>query len=547
MWNFLKSKQGKGALHIALTALCVLLALAASLTLTALTRAGNLFLDMTDEGRYTVRARMVEILRTANIEQDVDIIFCADADRLLENYQASLVYIMCLELEKQVAGIHVSCIDIAENPEAVAPYKRTSATEIAWNDVIVVSGTEYRTYKMAAFFTVDSTTNNILGYNGEQKMCEAILSLTAKDLPLACFTVGNGEKLPTQSDPETGYFYDLIRSAGYEVVAIDLSREDIPESCSLLILNGPTADYPADRLEDLDYESPITKIDRFLDHYGSVFYFRNPDAPTLPNLEEFLREWGVSFSVTDPVGTPFEGTTLLDSSSALSGDPTRISGTYGDSTIYSDITALASPPKTVFERAAAMRVLWPLGSSGINSSGRTIQSLFTTGTAAQAVNAAGDTVTSGQFPLMTVTTETRVVNNEYYNARLVVCSTSLYTSAAYLADRVYANADVLESAVRGFGSTSVSIADELEFKYFSTPAFTETYDELDNTIYNRDENGDIIWVLDPSTGVEEASVIRIIRPIEDGERTALTVTLILTPALLSLGAGLFVILRRRAR
>ncbi|MBR7096012.1 MAG: Gldg family protein, partial [Clostridia bacterium] len=515
--------------HIALTVLIVLSVLVANFAFTAIAADNNLHIDLTNEGRFTLRPRVAEILSAAEMKDDVDIIFCAPSDLLRKNYNTSLVYIMCLELEKQLPNVHVRCVDAVGDPESVAAYKRTSATVIKWDDVIVVSGTEYRVYTTSSFFTVDSESDETVGFNGEQKITEAILSLTAKDLPLACFTNANGESVPRQGDGESGYFFDRVRDAGYEVMTIDLTTEDIPENCALLIINGAKTDFPSDRLDDIDYDSPITKIDRFLDRYGTLMYFRDPTAPALPNLEEFLREWGIVFTVEDNSGKSFAGTTLIDTAAALSGDPHRISGAYGESSIYEDLTKLNSPPKVIFEGASPIRIIWQDDSSSVNSSGRTVHRLFMTSDKAQAVNKEGDTVAQGAYPLMTMTSETRIVDGAYCTANVIVCGTTAFHSAAYLADNVFANGDILQSAMRGVGRTTVSVAEQLEFKYYLSDDFTTTYDKTENTLYRYDEYGKVIWVTDPNTGVGHAAVIRVIRPIEEWEKTLYAVLLILLP------------------
>ena len=548
MWKpNVRPKNPRKWWHLAITAAVVAAVLAANLALMAFAANRNLFIDTTREGRYTVREDMFTFLREADMQDDVDIIFCADADILRADYNAALVYILALELELEVPNIHVSTVNVARHPEAVEPYKRTAATVIAWNDVIITSGTEYRVYNVSTFFTVDESTNEVVGFNGERKMCEAILSMTAKSLPIACFTTGNGESIPRQEDEETGYLYERIRDAGFLVMTIDLEREEIPADCTLLIINGPTEDFASGRIEDITSDSPITKIDRFLDAYGTVYYFRDPAAGTLPNLEEFLREWGISFSVKDHAGNSFANVTLQDSGAAISGDPSRISGVYGDSSVYAEITALSSPPKTVFENCAPVSILWQDGYSSVNSSGRTVKALFTTTDKAYAVNAAGETVAGGSFPLMTMTSETRVVNNDYFTANLFVCGTTAYHAAEYMADNVYANGDVLQSTLRGAARTTVSVYDDLPFKFYESTAFTESYEEEDNTVYKRDENGNAIWITDQKTGVSSPIVLRVLRPMEEGELRAWMWTLVGLPALACFALGSFVVLRRKNR
>ncbi len=547
MWKPKSTVQNKRCVwHILLTVGVVLAVLAANLGLMVYAAGHTLFVDTTAEGRFTVREEMLDFLKKAEMKDDVDILFCADADVLRGTYDTNLLYTLALQLEEEIPNIHVDTVNIDRYPEAVEAYKRNSATVIAWNDVIISSGTEFRVYKARAFFTSSQETGEILGFNGELKMCEAILSMTAKSLPLACFTVGNGEVLPNQSDPETAYLYERIRDAGFTVMAINLETEDIPDDCTLLIINGPTKDFPSDRYEDLTYVSPITKIDRFLDRFGSVYYFRDPAAGTLPNLEEFLREWGVSFSVKDSSGTVFDNVTLQDTGAALSGDPNRICGVYGNSSVYEDITSLESPPKTVFENCAPVNIIWADNMSNTNTYGRVINSLFTTTNKAYAVNAAGETVAGGTYPLMTMTSETRVINNDYFTATLFVCGTTAYHAAAYMEDNVYANGEILQSTVRGAAVTTVSVADALPFKYYETPAFTQTEDESDNTIYKTDANGNVLWTTDDN-GYSHRVVDRIIRPIGDGERTAWLWVLCGLPLILLGIGGTVVTVRRRNR
>ncbi|MBQ8174149.1 MAG: Gldg family protein [Clostridia bacterium] len=547
MWKIkLPARFGKYWWRTALTILIVVAVVAGNVALTAYASTHNLFIDTTSEGRYTVRPQMIEFLKNADMKDDVDIIFCATPDVLLANYNSSLVYVMALELQEQVKNVHVQCVDLSRHPEALDMYKRTSASSLSWSDVIVSSGTEFRVYTTDSFFTVDQNTGAIVGFNGERKMCEAILSMTAKSLPLACFTVGNGETLPSQDDEETCYLYERIRDAGFRIMAIDLETEDIPDSCTLLVINGPTSDFSSGRLEDIDYVSPITKIDAFLDRFGSVFYFRDASAGELPNLEEFLSEWGITFAVDDGNGNTVHGTTLRDTSAALSGDPARISGTYGTSSVYEDITALSSPPKTIFENCSPISILWDSGFSSINNNGRTVTSLFTTTEKAYAVNADGDTVAGGSYSLMTLTSESRIVNNDVFTSTLFVCGTTAYHAAEYMADNVYANGEILQSTVRGAARTVVSVSDELPFKFYEDAAFTESYDEGENSIYKEDEEGNVIWVEDED-GYSRKVVLRVIRPIEEWEKSAWLIALTAIPAVLFALSGAFVVLRRRAR
>ena len=148
---------------------------------------------------------------------------------------------------------------------------------------------------------------------------------------------------------------------------------------------------------------------------------------------------------------------------------------------------------------------------------------------------------------MTMTSETRIVDNDYFTATLFVCGTTAYHAAEYMADNVYANGDVLQSTLRGAARTTVSVHDELPFKFYESTAFTESYDEAENTVYKRDEYGNAIWLTDPETGLSSPVILRTIRPMEKWELSVWMWVLIGLPALVCFVTGSFVVLRRKNR
>ena len=89
------------------------------------------------------------------------------------------------------------------------------------------------------------------------------------------------------------YLIELLIDAGYDFQAIDLTTEDIPEDCRLIVINNPQTDFIT--TNDGSDVSEIEKIDRFLDKFGSLMVFMSPDVKALPDLEEYLEEWGIKF------------------------------------------------------------------------------------------------------------------------------------------------------------------------------------------------------------------------------------------------------------
>ena len=94
-------------LRAAVTLAIIVAVLAANMGLSALAASANLFIDTTSEGRYSVRPRMLEILRAASIEGNVDILFCADRDRLMESSDMTMIYLLATELAAELPFLRV--------------------------------------------------------------------------------------------------------------------------------------------------------------------------------------------------------------------------------------------------------------------------------------------------------------------------------------------------------------------------------------------------------------------------------------------------------
>ena len=166
--------------------------------------------------------------------------------------------------------------------------------------------------------------------------------MTAAETPLACLTTTHGETADTA-------FINTIVKAGYDVRTIDLTKEEIPDDCRLIIVNNPQNDFAGYSVYDKDAVSEIAKIDKFLDSNGTLMVFKDPSTAYLKNLEEYLYEWGVVFA--DGV--------VVDNSDSITSDGRALVATYPSGTlassIHKDISSLASPPKTIVKYATPLR------------------------------------------------------------------------------------------------------------------------------------------------------------------------------------------------
>ena len=305
-----KGKSKRTVIFSAITVGAIVLLIGVNLALSLVGGGQNWFVDTTPEGLYSLTEAMVnecsfvEELGKTDGDKCVKITFCTDPDRLVANFDTRATYYMALALQKKYSNVEVETINVNTNPTALSKYKRTSLTKINSNDVVVSYGDRYRIVGALNFWTSD-----YFSYNGEYRMATLIKSVTAINQPSAYFITDHGETYYDPASPEsegsvkTSYFYDLLTDCGLQVKNIAISEVDaIPEDCALLIINNPRQDFVTDpdKYNSLSYVSDLEKLDRYLvNKQGAIIVTKDYDESlSLPNLEDFLHEWGFDFSTS---------------------------------------------------------------------------------------------------------------------------------------------------------------------------------------------------------------------------------------------------------
>ena len=350
-----KGKSKRTVIFSAITVGVIVVLFAANLALSLIGGGRNWFIDTTPEGLYSMTKAMaeecafVEELGKTDGDKCVKITFCNDPDRLISNFDTRATYYMALDLQKKYSNVEVETINVNTNPTALSKYKRTSLTKINSTDVIVSYGDRYRIVGALNFWTTD-----YFSYNGEYRMATLIKSVTAINQPSAYFLTDHGETYYDPKNPEsegslnTSYFYDLLSDCGLQVKTLAISEVDaIPDDCALLIINNPRKDFVTDpdKYNSLSYVSDLEKLDRYLvNKQGAIVVTKDYDeALSLPNLEDFLHEWGFDFSTSQ----------VRDDESSVAGSGGKnliaVYETAEDSyanAIYGDYASLATSART---------------------------------------------------------------------------------------------------------------------------------------------------------------------------------------------------------
>lgn len=565
----MKMKQGTGkklrygGVTAVLTALIIAVIIVVNVIFSALSEKFLWYADLTPPELFTLSENCIDLLEngdeefnSASTTQMIDtiraekkvenpdfrdedlmvrLIFCDTASAWEDSAMRLYVYQTAKQLETEFPEyIQVETHDILWNPSAVSKYEGISST----SQVVIEFGTEYRVRNLDDFYEYeDDTKETVWAYNGEKVLTAAILSVTRAESPVAGIITNHGEQVSEE-------LLKTLSLAGFALENIDLSAmpddtyegdiEDynpIPKSCRLLVICNPTADFlEVGERGDTSHLNEIDRLDDFLvgdvsGMKGSLMVFISSQT-RLDNLEDYLSEdWGVVFNRDSATDTPYR---VIDESQSLDYKiGSTIRAEYVTEGAGGELTAplweeIANPRPVIFKDAVSLSFSplftpesgFATGSSSYGTA-RTIYDVFVTGENAYAT-VSGEKVAQATaynpLKLMTITIETEnqqenqlgdyVVNGSY----VLACGSPEFASRALLQSTAYGNGAFLEHALRVVGQEVVPVG--LTFKIFNDVSM-DTVTTSDATKY--------------------------------------TVVLTVLPVVVAMGAGIFVLVRRKNR
>ncbi len=436
-----------GTVSFAFTAAFIAFVIMVNVLFSAFAAKHLWYIDMTPETLYTLSDECVDLLK--DIKSPVKIIFCDDKDVLEKTDNTRLVYNTALQLAERLDFIEVENVNVVRDRSAVTKYLTTATSEIKTTDVIIESGSEFRKVSLKAFYTFsEMSATDPWAYNAESRFAATIIAVTRAESPICALLTGHGESSKDSA------LISLVYDAGYDVIALDLSKDEIPEDCRLIICNNPTSDF----LSSFDGAkvSEIEKLDKFLDGSNSFMVFVSPQTPTLPNLEEYLYEWGIKFGRNDGYNCIVNDTAnSLDTEGyKIVADYVKEENSLGQQ-VNADLTNAGSAPKIVFEDVMPIYHADNYDSSGRYSSNgysRQINDIFVTSANAKVfansatVNAATEV---DRIPLLTITTEsTQLSNTLTEHSYVMACGSINFAGESQLQSNVLGNSRSLYSMLR---------------------------------------------------------------------------------------------------
>ncbi len=484
--------------------------------------------QMIDQYRAEARAANPDF---KDEDMKIQIIFCDEKDVWEQTDYYNYVHETAAQLQKEFPDyIDITYRDIIRNPSSVSKYG-----QVVQNSVIIEFGSEYRVRNLNAFYVFDdtdtSTSSAHWAYNGEKMFTAAIFAVTRTESPVACLTVNHNEGwVQAQNDQ----LLVTLDNAGYQVKTIDLEKEEIPENCRLLIIMDPQTDFHEN--DGISTVDEIGKLETFLEGSNALMVFLSPDTDPLPKLESFLGEWGISFD-RKTEGADTLSYMITDPSQSYYGNGGyTIEGEYvttgQGSALTADLRKNASTlPAVVFQNAMSISYSesyqvtrytdeddasqsFDYGSTSAYGYTRSIYDVFVTSEHAVAM-AGGSEVekatAANPLKLMTLSVQERSIQETEYTtvaaeSYVLACGSPEFAYNNVITNNAYGNNSFLEYALRELGQEGVPVG--LTFKAF----------------------GD--YTMDTVT---------------TKEATQYTVVLTVVPMVIALGAGIFVIVRRKYR
>lgn len=457
-----------GSVATAFTVAFIAIVVIFNVIFTALANKYMWYIDMTEKQVFTLSEEAKELM--SDITEEVYIYFASEPDVLMNDsdYASTrYVYTTALQLQDEFKNVHVDCVSVLKNPAFFREYYTTAATDIDTDSVVLVSGSEVRVFAAEAFFSFNDTSDlsTVWAYNGEKRLISGIMQVTQTSAPKITFTTQHGEDIGGATA-----LAELFAENGFEVTVADLTKENLDEDCRVLCIFNPVYDFVGDEAEEASFNE-IEKIDRFLDDYGCLLVFADPaNVENLTNLNGFLEEWGIAY-------TP--DTMIRDKEHAMSTDGYAVIAQYQADTlggsIYADLNKLATPPKTIIYKASPIEILWESGGS-LAGSREVSPVLKSYDTSEYMVN--GQAEGTGSYNLVTISRETRIVDNEYYYSYVIAAGSPTFAAQSYLQSNAYANEDVLAASMKAVGRERVLAV--LERKPFDKDDITVTTDQANN-------------------------------------------------------------------
>lgn len=338
--KFMKSRKAKhGTVAMAITALVIVMVIVLNIIIGLLVnRFPDLELDLTSNNSFALQDDTIDYVSHLNDDVTVYILMEKDKFESQGTYFVQAQKMLNKMASKSDGKMKIKYVDLTSNPSFTSNYPNVDWQSSSANNIVLVeSGKQYKVLTLTDCFEYDEQTYNYYGtysFTGtkiEQAVVTAILNVTTDDKVVVDMIKGNNEQ-------DYSSLKSLLENNAYQVNDVSLATGDFDKDAKVAIMYAPSV--------DLD-EKIVEKLSTWLSNDGkygrSLIYVPTADMGEMPNLDDFLKEWGMSIDR----GYVFETdeTALVNASS-----PYAFTVSYGD--YYKDNLKNSKIPVVVSESHA---------------------------------------------------------------------------------------------------------------------------------------------------------------------------------------------------
>lgn len=254
-------------------------------------RFPSMNVDLTQESMNTLSQKACEIVDKVNVPTKIYILATeaqTKGDFILAEY--GIKYSQVGELVSKIAeknkNITYEYVDLDKKPTFATEYKNDN---IMVGDVIIKTDKRYRVLTYTDLFDIRYNQEGT-GYDTfsmvDSALSSGLSSVVADTISVAAFDTAHSEAMDVTA------YKNLLKNNSFETKEINLLTDEISKDVKLLVLGCPSTDFTKDE---------INKMDNFLKNTSvsgdrSALVTFDPAQKDMPNLSEFLKEWGISSS-----------------------------------------------------------------------------------------------------------------------------------------------------------------------------------------------------------------------------------------------------------
>lgn len=247
----------------------------------------NVQWDMTPNKIYTADLSKTTLELLNGLDETINLYFAYELDDLIEgdDYDGR---ILKNAIEKYGENPHINLITgyPDDHPEIYSKFTE-AGLQVSTGDIIVEGKNNYKKINASSMFLTEyteSTDTTAFYFVGENYISGAIQYVKNGFEPSICFLRGHGE---IAKDEKFTTLVSMLESYNYDVQDLNITTEEIPENCKIIIVASPTSDFSSDE---------TSKINDYLSNGGNIVFMMSPNDDTkqqYTNINSIMGTYGI--------------------------------------------------------------------------------------------------------------------------------------------------------------------------------------------------------------------------------------------------------------